>query len=261
MTPGTLLIVDYPGRRPEGRIGDLSLESHGFQLQEVLTHPLPEATIGHAYAKQLAASLTPLRERLAGVLAYCAGAPIAQEFAQLLVEAGHQPPPLVLFDAAPCTPQDIREYYTESLRRVGSSLREEEIPCELPGRIEDPAGVRDAFRHDLSRRATDVLASEGFRKSEVAAQVDEVVNVYVDYLGYLLAAHHATSPMWGGDVMHVVSSGHGFRSAWPGARSTWTVPVATDRASLMFSEEVRNAAVSFLEPSVEGRLDSGPSDR
>lgn len=242
-----LFVLDYPGRRPEPRIRELGLDRRGFEPSELITAPLPEEVTAREYAEQLLARVPP-QNGAAAILAYCAAAALAQACARLLVEAGGDPPPLVMFNAGPVTVRDVCECYESARHQVAPGCGEPRSSAvDVESLIASPHALLDAVRADLARCARDSLRSSGFPEDDIADVAGESVRVYTNWLSHLLAAYHCTSSYWGGEVLHVVSSDHPFRGHWSGARSTRTVEIACDRLTLLHAEEARTAVLSFLE--------------
>ncbi|MFE4261105.1 hypothetical protein [Streptomyces sp. NPDC056883] len=243
----TLLALDYPGRRAEAKIADLGLEAHGFEVAHLLTAPLPDELTGRAYAEKLFSTHGVADREIAGVLAYCASAPLAQELARHMVEAGSEAPPLFFFDAAPLTAQDITDDYTAVLRQIDASGFEESgSQTDVASLIGTPEELVAAMREEMTRYARNSLAEDLFDDEEVALASEQIVRVYLDLLTHQIAAYHGAAPAWGGDVVNIVSAGNAFQGDWPGARATRVVRTAHERASLLADPATRDTVLSLL---------------
>ncbi|MFF4850330.1 hypothetical protein [Streptomyces sp. NPDC001194] len=243
----TLLALDYPGRRAEAKIADLGLEAHGYEVAQLLTAPLPDALTGREYAQELLRAHGLAEREPAAILAYCASAPLAQELARHMVEAGRQAPPLVFFDAAPLTAQDITDDYATVLRQIDASAFEESgSRTDVASLIGTPEELVGAMREEMTRYARNSLAEDLFDEEEVELAAEQIVRVYLDLLTHQIAAYHGSAPAWGGDVVNIVSAGNPFQGEWPGARATRVVRTARDRAGLLADATTRDTVLSLL---------------
>ena len=214
---GTLLVLDYPGRRPEGRIRDLDLEAAGWQVCHLADPPVRGAGSAAAYAQRLLERAGPFPDAVA-VLAYCTGAAIAQEVAARLDALV----PLVLFDGTPVTARLVARDFRAALMQVGWSP-----PPDLGAGVLEPdrlaAQPDDAvtwMREQLHSCAAAALRRDGVPEDRLAEFTSDIGGVYLDWLEFLVAAHNTDWPFWGGDVVHIVSDGHEPAADWPGAERT-----------------------------------------
>lgn len=253
--PEGVLTLDYPGRRPEARILNLTLPDRGYRCRELLTEPLPRDVTGRAYAESLLNRHVGTGANIGdigAILAFCGASPLAQEVAQLAVEAGHPPVRLVIFDAAPCTVGTVEYCYQSALRQLGAAPGQTRASVEVAALIERPGKLLEIFARDLTERATAVLLTEGFTESEIAGQVDLTVGMHLDYLAHALAVYHCTFPRWGGEVVHVMSRDHSFIEGWPGARATRIERMSCDHPTLLRDPATRAAVLACLPALVFG---------
>jgi hypothetical protein len=247
MTTSALLVLDYPGRRTEARVGDLALETHGFAVHHLLTAPFVRACRAAGYAEELL-SRDPLPATPAAVLAYCMAAPIAQEVAAR-VSRGGPPVPLVLLDGEPAGAADLEDQYVTSIRQYTAQLGGRAAPEHAAGTVNagvltrDPEQTVTRMRHGLVSLGTAALGGD----AEAAEAAEDLAEFYLDWLVHLVAASNATWPSWGGSVLQVVSRDHRYPQAWPGASATRTVHIDVPRPDLLRSPEVVPAIKRFLD--------------
>ncbi|MEV7327446.1 phosphopantetheine-binding protein [Micromonospora sp. NPDC093244] len=240
-----LLILDYPGRRPEAHISELHLDRSGFECQEVLTSPMPTALTTPAYARDLFARLGP--DRPVALIAYCATAPLAVAMAALLAgPAG--PVPIVLLDPQRTPPSEILHEYHEVVRQVEGRAPNVERPplLDIEGLLTTPETLVRRIGEDLRLRARLALAAFGFGDADVSGPVENVVGVYVEWLTFLVSAHHDEQPPPRGPVLQVISQGHPADAGWLGATDLRTVRVPCDRPELAANDQARAAVLEFL---------------
>jgi hypothetical protein len=77
--------------------------------------------------------------------------------------------------------------------------------------------------------------------------VDGIVGVYVDWLTFLIAAHHDEQAPPRSPVLQVISRGHPDDVSWLGATDPQTVRVSCDRARLAVDPMARAAVLDFLQ--------------
>lgn len=241
---GTLILLDYPGRRRTGRLADLSLEEEGFACQYLLSPPLPDALTGRSYAKVLRERLGSTGAPLA-ILAYCAAAPLAQELAQLIAESENESLPLILFDAAEGSLTSIVECWSSAAKQIQKDAPST-VTIDATSLAHDPSDFLDQARRELISRAQRALSLEGRDGLEIKSDIEAMVAGYIDFLNYLIAAYLVSRPHWGGDVFHIVSADHAGASDWSGARRTVTVRVPCDSSRLLRSPLTRRAVLSLL---------------
>ena len=247
-TDPTLLVLDYPGRRPEAPVSAMNLDRAGYGCAYLLTSPLPTALSTPAYAEELCAR--PLPDRVDGLVAYCAAAPLAVEVAGRLAGAA-EPAPIVLLDPQPTPPAEINREYLEVVRQVEG--RSPDLPgpplLDIEGLLATPATLIECIEADLRRRAQLALAAHGVHVTEASGPVDGVVGVYVEWLIFLVAAHHGAPQAVRGPVLQVLSRGHPDDAGWLGATDLRTVRIDCDRPELAAHPEARAAVLDFLRPA------------
>ncbi|GHH42425.1 hypothetical protein FHS35_000678 [Streptomyces umbrinus] len=246
----TLLVLDYPGRRAEAHISDLGLDAHGYELLSLLDAPLPDEVTGRKYTKALAGRHSLEGRKATAVLAYCAAAPLAQELALHLVEAGHPPLPLILFNATPGTAAGVAHDYTAILEQlVTTPPGERATALDLPKLLESPCDLIRAMNAELDRIVRQSLVDDLYGEEEVTEASTQIVSVYLDLMRHQIAAHHSTAPAWGGDAVNIVSAGHPFQSDWTGVRRSHVVQVECAPAELLSHAETRDHVLAYLASS------------
>lgn len=227
-----LLVLDFPGRRPEAHISELALDEHGFDSVHALESPLPTSPTTAEYAEELCVRRS--LGRPAAILAYCATAPLAVAVSKLLGgPAGSLP--IVLFDPQPTPSSEIAAEYDIVTRQV-----EERMPpeAERPPRLAierllaTPELAIERIGEDLRLRAVLTLAAFGFTGSAAGKAAEGVVGLYIEWLTFLVGAHHAEQPGPRGPVLQVLSRAHTDDLGWLGAADVRTVRVSCDRNDL-----------------------------
>jgi hypothetical protein len=246
-TEPTLLVLDYPGRRPEAPVTDMNLDRAGYDCAYLLTTPLPTALSTAGYARELCAR--PLPARADGLIAYCAAAPLAVEVARLLAGPA-EPAPIVLLDPQPTPPSEINHEYLDVVRQVEgrSPILQRPPLLDIEGLLGTPATLVECIEADLRRRAQLALAAHGVHVDEASGPVEGVVGVYVEWLIFLVAAHHSAPAAGRGPVLQVISRGHPDDAGWLGATDLRTVRIDCDRPELAAHPQARAAVLDFLRP-------------
>lgn len=240
-----LLVLDYPGRRPEAHISEMHLDRSGFECQDVLTSPMPTALTTAAYARELCARQRP--DRPVALVAYCAAAPLAVAMTALLAgPAG--PVPIVLLDPQQTPPSEIVHEYHEVVRQVEGRAPNVERPplLDIERLLATPETLVKRIGEDLRLRASLALAAFGFGGADVGGPLEGVVGVYVEWLTFLVAAHYDEQPAPSGPILQVISQGHPADAGWLGATDLRTVRVPCDRPELAANPQAREAVLKFL---------------
>lgn len=223
-----LMILDYPGRRPEAPVTALGFDG----MVTLLTDPLPIEGTGPAYAARLDDSPDP-------ILAYCAASAIAVHLAR----RSASPRPLVLFDPMPTTDDDIARAYAGAVAQVpgscGPPVPIEELPAE-------PEPFLAAVHEDLTRRAEAALRAQGLGDGVIDEPVAHFARQHVSYLAYLLAARGALPGEPVGPMLQVLSRDHPDHRGWLPEGELTTLRVDSDRAGLTAHESARAGVLSFL---------------
>lgn len=244
-----ILALDYPGRRDESRIRDLRLEAAGWQVRYLMTAPFPQALTSSGYAAGLMPGDDPIGAEVAAVLAYCSGAPIAQELVSA-ARAGESVP-LLLFDGEPSLLSGIRRDAAAAANQLGADeAARKSGPAEGftdQQLAEEPKRCVDALREWLIALGMSALRLDGADETEARSIATDVACFYLDWLVFLIAAHNTQWPEFDGRLMHVVSRGHRFTGRWPGSRIAETRRVDSGRNELLDHPEARELALSFLE--------------
>jgi hypothetical protein len=240
-----LLVLDYPGRRPEAHISELRLDRSGFECREVLTSPMPTALTTVAYARELYAQQRP--DRPVALVAYCAAAPLAVAMAALLAGPA-APVPIVLLDPQQTPPSEILHEYHEVVSQVERRAPDVERPplLDIERLLATPETLVKRIGEDLRLRAKLALAAFGFGGADVSGPVESVVGVYIEWLTFLVAAHYDEQPAPTGPVLQVLSQSHPADAGWLGATDLRTVRVPCERPELAVDAHARAAILAFL---------------
>jgi hypothetical protein len=252
-----VLALDYPGRRDESRIRDLDLESAGWNVRYLLTAPFPQALTSAAYAHCLLRDDEVAGTDIAAVLAYCSGAPIAQQLVATRLRRP-DPVPLLLFDGEPSLLAGIRRDALAAASQIGAtdgarpaspadSFTDQQV-CH------DPQSCISQLRRWLVGLSVATLRSDGADESEARSTAADIADFYLDWFVFLIAAHNTSSPAFDGRLMHAVSRVHPFTGAWPGSRSVELYRIDSGRNELLAHRAARSAALSFLD-----RVAAGPT--
>ncbi|MEU6578105.1 hypothetical protein [Streptomyces sp. NPDC046805] len=249
-----LLVIDYPGRRDTGHVGDMRLEEHGFDVRYTMRAELPKELHGDAYARRLIDESKIDPNSVVAIVAYCMAAHLAQESAAQLTAVSGMPLPLIVLDSGPC----LAETVAAECRSVfelfdGAELAAEVDRGALTHLFEaealrtDPAHTVEEFRVRMRLLARNMLADDVETEEELEEASTPLVNLYVGWLTHLIAAHNSSAPAWGGDVLHLTSHGHPFRADWPGAVSTSTLTVDCTENELLSSKSTRDSLVAHIQ--------------
>jgi hypothetical protein len=241
MTAAVLLALDYPGRRDEARIADLRLETDGWDVKYLLQPPFGRLPDSASYAGHLARRFGPFGPEVSAVLAYCMAAPIAQYL------AAHLRVPLVLFDGEPSTAEAVERELGVAKKQLGWSQNAGSADRFPEGQLRiRPADCARRMREILVPLAAGTLRADGVPEPDATAEAGPVADFYLDWLTYLIAAHNTDWPDWPGPVFHVMSRGHGYAGDWPGADSTLSRRVDSERNELLGQPRTRDLARAFL---------------
>ncbi|GAB3127611.1 hypothetical protein GCM10027160_52470 [Streptomyces calidiresistens] len=243
-----LLGLDYPGRRVGARITDLDLSPFGIELTELMRDSLPVRFTARDYALDLLSRSPLASDGVHAILAYCAAAPIAQEMAQLLVERGVGPVPLVLFDADPCGADALWQGCSACVAEADGQASIAPLSTSmLSDLLDDPRALVDVLEKDLSDRVLKSLAADDLSEEELVFCHEQIVRSMLDYLIYLVSAYHSARPAWGGSVLHIASEGHPYCEPWQGASQTQLIRVKCDRADLLRHPDTVEAVSAFVK--------------
>lgn len=234
--------LDYPGRRDESRIRDLNLEAAGWQVRYLLTAPFPQSLTSAEYAAALIDDDSG--DDVSAVLAYCSGAPIAQE----LVTS--RAVPLLLFDGEPSLLAGLRRDAAAAAAQIGAGAAACAGPAEHFTDYQlsrEPARCADRLRTWLIELGVSALRADGAEQAEAEETATDIACFYLDWLVFLIAAHNTRWPDFEADLVHVVSRSHRFTDRWPGSRNTELIRVDSGRNELLDHPQARRLALSFLD--------------
>lgn len=244
---GTVLALDYPGRRVEAHISDLRLEEAGWPVRYLMAPPMPQVLTSREYADALTAP--GWDGEAVAILAYCAAAPVAQDIAATLAIHSGQSPALMLFDGEPSYPQNIGRDLRTAAAQVGGAGDIALPPDDTftsPLLSARPAECVARMRRCLLDAAIAVLRADGADDDEAQAAAVEITGVYLDWLVFLVAAHNAQWPEWPGEAIQIASRDQDCADPWPGARGTTVHRFATGRNELLGDPDVRRLVLDLL---------------
>lgn len=250
MTEPVLLVLDYPGRRPEARVSDLRLEEAGYDVRYLMQPPLPRGASVAEYTAEALATAGPAKDAAHAVLAYCGASALGQEVA---LRIGC--PRLLIFNGELCTPQVVGTEYRALLESVTGE------PVALPAwwdtdllaehshdflqRCE--AHLREHVRRSLAEQAGGELDEQDLQDAEEA--LGPLLDGFLDWLAYLAASHRTDYPDFDAEVISFLSQDQPAVEPWPGARATETVRIATTRDDLLADPATRRLVLSALDGS------------
>jgi hypothetical protein len=247
-TSAPLLILDYPGRRPEASLSALRLEDSGYRTLSLPAQPLPVEVTGRAYAQRLVA--IPGTSASSAVVAYCAASAIAVHVAHLLYEQRGWAPALVFLDATPTSTADVTQAYATAIRQVPGSSGPPAPGAEPPELPEQPALLLQEAHDDLSRRAATALRAQGLGEDVITEPVAHFADQHVAYLAYLLAAQGPLPRDPVAPMLQVLSRDHRDHRDWLPGGELSTVRIDSDRAGLATHVETRKTVLKFLDRAV-----------
>jgi hypothetical protein len=236
---GIVVGLDYPGRRESAALAALDWASIGVRFVPLIRTRPPAVASGRQYAADLLDELRVERCDIVAIAAFCAAGPLAHELAQLLVEAACRPSPLILFDVDPCPAISVMDGFDTCLRQTARHEIRPESRKTLYNAIADgPERFLVLAADILTDRIRSALRDEGISDDPFAA---ELLTSYLNYLAYLVAAHHTTRPRWGGEAYHVTSRHHPDSGPWPGAVRTHSFRLDVDADRLLDSPTTSHA--------------------
>jgi hypothetical protein len=231
-----ILLLDFPGRRREAHLTDLGLDGPGVRSRSLLTPPLPTAYDAPAYAAELARRAGPL-DGVAGVVAYCAAAPLGVAFAHLTGA------PVVFLDPARCEEHHLRDAYAEMRDQIAGPG--DRGPDPMANATTPAAMIAEAGR-DLRLRGRAALVRDGFGADEADAALAHTIDVYLQWLTYLLAVHQREQPPVTGPALRILSRHHPEHTPGLGIDGARTVRIDCERPALARHDETRTAVLEFF---------------
>ncbi|MFB9710313.1 hypothetical protein [Streptosporangium nondiastaticum] len=188
--------------------------------------------------------------RVHAILAYCMAAPLGQEAAVSTRCAR-----LLLFDGEPSTPQAIGTEFrsmVESVETAAAPLPPWWKAELLDDRSDTFLKLSEQYLTALVRRnvASDSLWDEdASNEDEIEEATVSLVNTFLDWTAYLVAAYRSDFPAWEGKVTNFLSRSQAIIGSWPGAALTESVRVDSDRTGLLSDESTRRLVLEALEAS------------
>lgn len=242
----TLLVLDYPGRRPDAHVSDMHLERYGFDCEYALTPPLPTALTAPAYARQLSERLGPGRP--IAVVSYCGAAPLAIAMARLLAGPDGDPVPIAFLNPAQTPPNDIVREYAAAVRQVEGRAPAIKRPplLDIERLLATPELLVRRIEADLRLRAGLTLEAYGLDGTDTSGTTDTVVGMYVEWLTFHVAAHYDEQPAPKGQLLQVISQEHPADASWLGVADVHTVRVPCELVELAVHADARAAVLDFL---------------
>ncbi|MGA5319277.1 hypothetical protein ACPCIU_02470 [Streptomyces seoulensis] len=223
----TLLVLDYPGERPEARVCELGLPG----TRDLLAVPPPPVTPDRYL------SALPAPGPAGAVLAYCAAAPLAAALAARVGREGREgrSVPLVLFDAEPVTAATVLTAYRDTVAQLGLVPGPAELR-ELAACVADPGAFLTTARARLIGHVGTALGADGADAADVADLAGPMTDAALRWLAHLLAAHHTPPPSPAGPTLRILSA----HTPGDGVR------IPSDRAELLRDPRTYRAVASFL---------------
>jgi hypothetical protein len=242
-----LLILDYPGRRPEAHLRDLRLEEYGYDCRYLLDGLLPAAVDSWEYARQLYHREPDPPEGAVAVLSYCSAAPLAVSTARLGSAVDDLPLPMVFLDPGRCELHHLVDNYAAVVRQIeGAGTGTGSGPLlDIASLVSHPWALVERVEQDLLHRARLALAADGFDEAEASAPLDHMVGIYLQWLRYLVAVHHRR-PGPGREVLQVLSRHHAAGLDWLGVPDGELARVDCARPELPRHPGTRAVVLEFL---------------
>lgn len=212
----TAVTVQYPGFESELRIHELPV-GPDLELVPLLTDPPPQRTDARSYASDLVDRLDPARSPVEAVIAWCTASAIGLEVARLLAERTGTAPVLIALDGTVCTAQHVEQAYQKALGRYGNA-GQAAVSLTAAELRSQPAATVAAMRAELTGYASARLLTDPDDPDQaelIAPMVEEVVEVSLDWLIQLIAAHNTEHLPWDGEVIVVTSAQTPFGGSWP----------------------------------------------
>ncbi|WP_100525564.1 hypothetical protein [Mycobacteroides abscessus] len=249
----TLIVVDYPGRRPEGHIADLGLDAPWLRVDFALVHPFAVDVSVAAFVKQMVANIRLSNSSAISVAAYCMAAPLAQELVAFLSNLGYRVNSLVFLDGVPGRYEAVAEAVRNALEDIAGhriSLEKwRDISLDEYQLRLRPAAFFATVRDAIVGCARAELLSEGDDQNSAEIGAIEATKGYLEWIGYLSASYRCSFPPIDSEMIHLVSRDHELIESWPGAKSTRLVKIDCDRASLLQARQTKDAVYAVIAPS------------
>lgn len=240
-----IVVLDYPGRRPEAAIASLDLESAGFTPRYVLARQLPNEPTAASYTASLYAHASS-GFKVGAIAAYCAASALAGEYAGLVAAASGERPPVICFDAEPCTVGDLVQCYAAALRQIPEGAHKVP-PVDVASLVHQPHRLVKKVRADLTGRMFHALASDGLQGPDAESVVTRGVDIQVSWLTHLLACFDARVPDHRGAVLNVLSREQADHGRWLAGEASRTVRIDCPRNDLLRHPDTRSVVLSFLQ--------------
>lgn len=233
---GRVVVVDYPGRREEGRVSDLGLPEAGFDVIDVLAPDASPVTDPDDYPRVLRERAGPSAGTTA-VLGYCLAAPLALSLARAL-----NIPLVMLFEAADITAEVIATEYT-AIGSPGSEPESVLIGRWSAAELATGTEVLTRMRTALGTVLGAVLGEDGGERE--GAEI--LLAAYLDWLTFLVAGHRAgLADGQGPAVVNIVSRSGAGGSTGKRGPDVETVAFDCDRNALLHQPGVREFVVNRL---------------
>jgi len=197
----TVVALDYPGRRDEGRVAELlDLAPAGLDVVQPL--PVrPAEPVAWRYAHRVAELVRP--HRATAVVGYCLTASLSRWL--VTMSAPGPPPLLVLLDPAQCAAEVVAREYQQVRRQFGAPGESGEVEVTAEALRRAPEDVVDAMRAELEQRATEAMLDEGLEGAEASDAAEALVVRYTEWLAHIVAGHDERFPPWQGKAVTLLS--------------------------------------------------------
>ncbi|OAR26941.1 hypothetical protein A8W25_01225 [Streptomyces sp. ERV7] len=240
-----IVVLDYPGRRAAASIASLGLESEGYTPWYLMSRHLPDEPTAAHYTASLYEHASP-DLRVGAVMAYCAASALAGDYAALVGAASGKRPPVICFDAEPCTVRDLVECYAAALRQVPEGS-DGAPPVDIASLAHQPHRLVETVREDLTRRMFHALLADGIQSADAESVVTRSVDIQVSWLTHLLACFDTRLPNHEGNVLNVLSRRQADHGKWLAGETASTVRIDCSRNDLLRHPETQSVVLSFLE--------------
>jgi hypothetical protein len=243
-----VLCVDFAGGRAGAGFADLvrKLPTEARFLHIGQTPAGPDAVAPLATcAGRWAGEVLGAGRRLRGVLGFCAGAPVATAIADALVDAGTEPPPVLLFDAVTVSGTTLCDQFLAAMESSAQHLTVDEVddarklPADLLTRYgQDDLPSIAAQLVDRYRRLMTQLAP----KLRIGTFLDELVGGFTAYMSYLVVASGGTLDLRDGTPVFLSSKDHELDF-----EPVSHLPFQTTGGDLLRDDDVAKAVADLLD--------------
>lgn len=244
-----VLCVDFAGGRAGAGFADLAgkvpIEASFLHIGQVPAGPDEVASLATC-ARRWAGEVRGTGRTPRGVLGFCAGAPVATAIAEALVDAGAQPPRVLLFDAVTVTGSTLCDQFIAAVESSAQHLTVDEVDDartlseELltrfgPDRLVSTAAqLVDRYRLLMTHMAA---------KLRIGPFLDELIGDFTAYMSYLVIASDGTLDLREGIPVFLSSKDHELDF-----EPVLHLPFHTNGDDLLRDADVAKAVADLLDP-------------